>query len=1285
MKFSAIALLILILLSGITEPAPATERDDYLFDKTTNALTRKAWEKLSFENRIDEAEQDFLNALQQDPSDHWAAYGLARIYIIKGDFDKQLEVYLDYLKQQPDHPLTELVLWTLDRLSGAVKGYSEKVGPVITEFVSGMDQTDIEQRNLAYKILAKIYDRRQDRENYDAAFAKLGYVRDWNTLGPVGRFNNINFFETLEPESKKKLMAAPEFEGRKAVRKRFCSIKGWINPPWFEDGLYYAESYIKSSAGTAVTMLIKSPTAIKLFLNGNEIYVKDTITKYGPGTELVRARLQKGWNQVRIKFIYRTDTPKVSLQIFADPKIRLKSEAKPHKYPREKTSAVVIQSGMVDFLQKRLEQNPDDPFAAGMLGITSAIYNNDELRKTLLYQAVAKNPRDAYFNYMLGSALRTDKSQPEKIAASKAKPYYQKALELAGVYPAVLYRLSRYDRSENKHFEAIQKLKLAAQQSPGFYLWHKELFNIYSSKKWDRESRAELDAMIKLLLDAPDPLRTAWNYFSRKKDAPMLEHTTEILSRMGLVSDRRARLEKLKGNFDNARSEYESLLEKRPDNLNYAEALLDILNTTGELKRAVKLLKKMIEIAPPYEKERYREKLAQTYFLLGRDQAGRKELRAILDDNPVNQRVRNGLELDGLTDVLDDYEIDAIEQIEAGAYQRYREFGAVMLIDQMVQEILPDRSNRQKIHQLIWVNSKSAIGEWAEVNLPKNVELLELRTINADGTISEPEIIESTKQSISMTDVGRGDFIEIKYITWEKPSTLYPAGYLGPKFYFRMQKYPSVLGQYVLIYPEQVAMKWENANKVDEPTLQKLSDGRTSATWEIRNNDAFLPEPFSASGDHYMPYVQAGANLLDGTMARWFTNINMMRTRPTYELRQTLDRITAESNSPAETARAIHRFVVKEIDGGGRGALMTEDASRTLASRRGSRMALMACLLDLAGIRYEIVTAKRFGQKDSAIFPHTYSAGAIIVFLDDEEPLYYDVSQKYLPPGFIAPGIEGMEAKLLKSEETFQLPRLDPDRNMSTCLAQIELDEEGNVTGTITRTFNGSMAASLRRSLVKAERYQIKNQMQRLLTSYFRAARMDQFDIEGLHDIEKPLVMRYTFQAANYARLRGNDLILDQGFYAVSAATSYARVEERETPMQLSVNINNEYTVELTLPAGYEIVEHPGQLDLKSDFGRYRGKFEPENGKVLYTKKFVLPLLLIFPENYTGFKEFCTAIDQFEKKDLIIRRKTPREKQPGQPTSEQLSPEQPTSERLSFNHLTLTSPGLTNPRLNNPV
>ena len=113
--------------------------------------------------------------------------------------------------------------------------------------------------------------------------------------------------------------------------------------------------------------------------------------------------------------------------------------------------------------------------------------------------------------------------------------------------------------------------------------------------------------------------------------------------------------------------------------------------------------------------------------------------------------------------------------------------------------------------------------------------------------------------------------------------------------------------------------------------------------------------------------------------------------------------------------------------------------------------------------------------------------------------------------------------------------------------------------------------------------------------------------------------------------------MLDQGFYRVNAATSYIQLPDRKIPMQLNSNLNYDYRVELTLPKGYTIDEHPGDLNLDEDFGAFSGSHRIDNRQLIYTKKFVLPLQKIYPPQYEGFKEFCTAIDEFERKDIIIR------------------------------------------------
>jgi len=1211
-------------------------------DNLSENSARRGWMRLVYENKIDQARADFEQTLLEQPENIWAAYGLILIRVVRSDYERLLLDSLAIVKRRPDHPLSFLILRGIENLFGKVAGYGKKVEPVLKQILADSDTLDPELRTLAYAILTKIYDYRCDRENYEKALAQLGRIRKWNTLGPYGKFNNVNFFAELLPETDRWLKASYEYEGERTLKKSFTSVDGEINPPWFEKGLCFAETFIRSPRKSRVLLKIRSHGSIKLILNNHEIYSKDLIKQYGASTELVETELEKGWNRILLKFLYDPRSPDVSVAVISRDGSLFTADTKKHGYSKERPCFNTFQPRICEFFEEFLEQNPDDAFATGMLGMAWGLYGDNQRRKSLLYQSLELNPRFAYFNYMLATALRSDQSQPEKIATSKARRFFKEALDLADTYPAALWRLSRFDRDENKYSAAIDKLKLAIRQSPDYYLWYRTLYNIYTTKGWERERRETLERMIELLPDSPASYRIGWWYYLEKNDEEMLEQMTEKLSRMYLVSDWRARFEESRGNLEGARRQYESLLKERPYNLDFAEALLDILLKQADLDAARRLLHEIIPIAPRYEQETYREKLAQVYSRLNRHRAARKTLEKILEHNPLNRPVRNALNLLGRKDILDRFELEPFQYInQAGFLEQYGHYAAVMLIDQIVQEVYPDMSNRQKIHQLIWVNSKAAIDEWAEVDLPEDCEILELRTIKKDGAIAEPEIIGPLKETISMTDVAEGDFIEIKYITGEQPSSIFSRGYLGLQFYFQLKQYPIIFSQYVLIYPRTLEFLWENANGAAEPATGKIDRYRLYAVWEHRNNPAITPEPFSVSDDQYMPYVQVGCNLLQQTIPKWYANINMAWLKPTYELQKALNQITEGCTEPAEKMGKIYDFVSCEISGGSQGALMSEDASITLAARRGSRLALLKCFLDMAGIDSEVIMAKRFGQKDSPIFPHTYPEGLISTSPIEGKPMYMDVTRRYYPFGFINPRVQAMEALPVQAwdrrhEAAFAIPALDPDTDRSICQARLELEENGALSGHITRTFRGSTATMLRQNLIEAEQYQIRNQLQRLLSSNFRAAELKNFEVKALDRINEPLQITYAFRVNNYARIEDKNLVLDQGLYLINAATTYVRVPERKIPMQINSNINHDYRVELILPEGFAVKEHPGRLHLQGAFGAYTSGYDEENGRLVYTKKFDFPLQKITPLRYAEFKDFCVAIDDFEKKDLII-------------------------------------------------
>jgi len=483
------------------------------FSYISENLTRAAWLKLFHKNKIDEARIDFEQAVEARPDDIWAAYGLHVIYTVHGDYEKLLQNSINILKQRPLHPLSYLMLRSVSSLSETVRGYDEMVEPALKEICANSEELDFELDLLIYEILSEIYDRRRDRTNYDQAQKRLGYVRKWNTLGGYGKFDNINFFNLLDPEIDKSLKPFYEYEEGKPLRRKFISTDGRINPPWFEDGLCYAETFIRSPDNSRVVMRIKSAGSIKIFINGHQVYTKDAITKYAASTELVQVDIAKGWNRVLLKFIYDTDSSGVSFQIFRPEVLKIRADTKKHWYSSEKPAFKIVQPQLCEFFNGLVEENPDDAFAAGMLGIAHGFYGDNEQRKSLLYQAVEKNPRYAYFNYMLGVALKSDPSQPLKVATSKAKHFFEQALDLADTYPAALYRLSKFDQDDNKYPEAIEKLKLAVRQSPQCYLWRHALYNIYTVKSWERERKEMLDRIIELLPNSPVGYRVGWSYY----------------------------------------------------------------------------------------------------------------------------------------------------------------------------------------------------------------------------------------------------------------------------------------------------------------------------------------------------------------------------------------------------------------------------------------------------------------------------------------------------------------------------------------------------------------------------------------------------------------------------------------------------------------------------------------------------------------------------------------------------------------------------------------------------
>ena len=88
---------------------------------------------------------------------------------------------------------------------------------------------------------------------------------------------------------------------------------------------------------------------------------------------------------------------------------------------------------------------------------------------------------------------------------------------------------------------------------------------------------------------------------------------------------------------------------------------------------------------------------------------------------------------------------------------------AVILLSDKVVRIRRDGPVSVYVHRITRPLNKEGISRYGEVTLPRGADLLELRTIKANGEIIEPELAQQ-KPTISMPALEPGDAIEEEYV-----------------------------------------------------------------------------------------------------------------------------------------------------------------------------------------------------------------------------------------------------------------------------------------------------------------------------------------------------------------------------------------------------------------------------------------------------------------------------------------------------------------------------------------
>lgn len=580
--------------------------------------------------------------------------------------------------------------------------------------------------------------------------------------------------------------------------------------------------------------------------------------------------------------------------------------------------------------------------------------------------------------------------------------------------------------------------------------------------------------------------------------------------------------------------------------------------------------------------------------------------------------------------VLADYRVDGVERVReyVDAAPGY-DGNAVYVYDYALYRVFEDGSGFDLVHQIVEVRTREALGAMGEVGVPAGATLLRARTIKRDGRALVPDHIPG-KDSISMPNLERGDFIELAWIAPTYGPLVERPAFRSERFFFANFDGPfhESVAEYVTpesLGPVTLELRGEGVD-VESETV----DGLTTTTVSIRGSRPPAPDPRAVAPSEWLPSVRVGVGYDWETSVSAYENALVPLLAPTERMRAVVAELTADARNDRERVEALFRYVSDDItDFGG---FFSTPASWTLESGEGERMPLFVAMLRVAGFEPDVLFVRPWDQDLAPIeVPDVapFDLTAVRVQTDDGE-LWLEPDFERYPFDYLRLDGQACDAVVVagpNAGEWVTTPRWDRDVERNAIDVDVAFDVTGDAEVTIVETLPIRAAHGLRLYVQSAEDERaVARQFQSALATSFPG--VDDFDLamDGLDDPSAPIELRYSFTTRGLARETDDGLALDGEIFARPLADWYASTPSRDRTMLISLAMIEDLSVTLRPPEGWAVTSVPGDTEGQWQDVSWSQSFSRERGVARMERSITAPIRRVEPDEYPDFARTVQAL-----------------------------------------------------------
>jgi len=350
----------------------------------------------------------------------------------------------------------------------------------------------------------------------------------------------------------------------------------------------------------------------------------------------------------------------------------------------------------------------------------------------------------------------------------------------------------------------------------------------------------------------------------------------------------------------------------------------------------------------------------------------------------------------------------------------------------------------------------------------------------------------------------------------------------------------------------------------------------------------------------------------------------------------------ATAKSDEEKIAIIYSFISQNVDWNqlySTRSSSLNDAFEKKSATSGELNLMLIALCRQSGIQaYPILISTRSHGKMMQYYPKTDQFNHVIALVvAGESEALLDVGSPRRDPQLLRLNSLNYMGWLVDKENS-QWVKIPMPSDTEVLMANLKMDETGNITGDISQSFKGYCAMDARVEFhqnKEKDHEHIREEWQNV----FPDIKINTINFENETKPTETLKCKLEIEVPEAAQVNG-DFIYFSPLMGQEMSQNPLKQKERTFPVDMPIKFKDQYILNLIVPEGYFIEELPEAINMsiENSGARFQYLVSQNGNKVQVISKIIIDKVKYEPEEYATIKNFFDIIVEKQGEQIVLKK-----------------------------------------------